>query len=105
MSQSPGLFDPPSTDPDHGPGVAAGFGFGAAVYVAIWLLLLMIGDRAFPGAGFNTYAFLNLLSHLLTNGGLILHALGNNRKRFARGLIIFTALAFLLDSACWRAFR
>ena len=105
MGQTPGPIDSPPTDPDHGPGVGAGFGAGVVVYVATWVLLVMLADRAFPRAGAAIYAFLLLLSHLLINGFLILRALGNNRDRYARGLIICAALTFILDSACWAAFR
>jgi hypothetical protein len=105
MTQDTGPFDFNTKDVDSGSGAAAGFGVGVAVYAVTWILFLVIADRIFPAVGAADLGFALLVAQLFINGCLIWRALGNNRKRFARGLIICASLVFLLDSACWARIR
>jgi hypothetical protein len=102
MFQSPSLFDPSNKNPDHGPGIGAGFGTGVIVYVVSLFLSISFALDGFRGEGIGAFVSTNLIVNLLIDGGLIWHSLANNRKSFAQGLIICAAIAALLDSACWK---
>jgi hypothetical protein len=96
------LFDPSNKNPDPGPGVGAGFGTGVLTYVALLLLGIFFAFNVFSGYGIGALISTNLIVNLVIDGGLIWHSLANNRKSFAQGLIIYPALAALLDNACWK---
>ena len=103
MFRAPYPFDFLKGNSDFGPGVGYGFGIGVLVYVASWILVLMVSAAAFPRAVATVYASANLISHVGINGGLIWRALAVKRIRLAQGLMLCAALAFLLDGACWIA--